>query len=72
VETAVSTKRDWWRRWRREYAIGLPEGAVEQFDVAAGASAGYAAAGGSDIGHRKLSSTSKIRNLLRFANLFAS
>jgi RNA polymerase sigma-70 factor (ECF subfamily) len=46
VRTALNLHVSWWRRRRREYAIGLPEAAAEQFDAAAGASAGYAAAGG--------------------------
>ena len=46
VRTALNLHVSWWRRRRREYAIGLPEGAGEQFDAAAGASGGYWTAGG--------------------------
>jgi len=33
VRTALNLHVSWWRRGRREYAIGLPEGAAEQFDA---------------------------------------
>jgi len=41
VRTALNLHVSWWRRRRREYAIGLPEGAVEQLIASAGASRGY-------------------------------
>jgi len=47
VRTALNLHVSWWRRGRREYAIGLPEGAAEQFDAASWASPGHGAAGGS-------------------------
>jgi RNA polymerase sigma-70 factor (ECF subfamily) len=46
VRTALNLHVSWWRRRRREYSIGLPEGAVEQLAASAGASRGYPAAGG--------------------------
>jgi RNA polymerase sigma-70 factor (sigma-E family) len=36
VRTALNLHVSWWRRLRREYAIGLPDGAADQFDVAGG------------------------------------
>lgn len=46
VRTALNLHVSWWRRRRREYAIGLPEGTVEQLVAVAGASRGYPPAGG--------------------------
>jgi DNA-directed RNA polymerase specialized sigma24 family protein len=46
VRTALNLHVSWWRRRRREHAIGLPGGAAEQFDAAAWASPGNGAARG--------------------------
>jgi len=47
VRTALNLHVSWWRRRRQEYAIGLPQDAVDQFDAAARASPGYGIAAGS-------------------------
>ncbi|HUN33160.1 MAG TPA: SigE family RNA polymerase sigma factor [Trebonia sp.] len=47
VRTALNLHVSWWRRGRREYAIGLSHGDVEQFDAAAQASRGYGSSSGS-------------------------
>jgi RNA polymerase sigma factor (sigma-70 family) len=50
VRTALNLHVSWWRRRRREYAIGLPHGDAEKFDAAAWASTGYRFAAGSPGG----------------------
>jgi len=47
VRTALNLHVSWWRRRGREYAIGLPQDAVDQFDAAARALPGYGIATGS-------------------------
>jgi DNA-directed RNA polymerase specialized sigma24 family protein len=46
VRTALNLHVSWWRRRRREYAIGLSHGDVDQLDAMALASPGYGVGGG--------------------------
>jgi RNA polymerase sigma-70 factor (ECF subfamily) len=45
VRTALNLHVSWWRRRRREYSVGLPQDALEQFEAAARASPGVGAGG---------------------------
>jgi len=48
VRTALNLHVSWWRRGRREYAIGLPHGEAEKFDAATRASPAYGATSSPD------------------------